>query len=58
MTVKELKEKLENIPEDAAVRFMSDKDDSLLQSYYEAGFIYYLELMREGGERAVYIMAN
>lgn len=55
MTVKELKEKLEKLPDNAAVRLMTDSEDNPLQDYDDAAYVYYLELMREGGVQAVYI---
>lgn len=55
MTIKELKKKLENLPEEAEVRLMTDSENNPLQNYYDAEFVYYLELIRESGARAVYI---
>ena len=55
MTVKELKEKLEKLPEEAVVRLMTDSEENPLQGYDDAAYVYYLELVREGGTRAVYI---
>lgn len=55
MTVKELKEKLEKLPDSAVVRFMTDNEDNPLQDYYDAERVYYLELVQEDGARAVYI---
>lgn len=55
MTIKELKEKLEKLPDNAAVRLMTDSEDNPLQDYDDAAYVYYLELMREGGVQAVYI---
>ena len=55
MTVKELKEKLGKLPDNAAVRLMTESEDNPLQDYYDAAYAYYLELMREGGVQAVYI---
>lgn len=56
MTVKELKEKLEKLPDSAIMRFMTDSEDSPLQDYYDAKYVYYLELVQEDGVQAVYIM--
>lgn len=55
MTVKELKEKLEKLPDSAVVRLMTDSEDNPLQDYYDAKIIYYLELVQEDGAKAVYI---
>lgn len=55
MTVKELKEKLGKLPDDAVVRFMTDREDNPLQAYYDARFIYYLEFLQNDGMKAVYI---
>lgn len=55
MTVKELKEKLEKLPDSAVVRFVSDSKDNLTRNFYEAELIFYLELMQEDGLQAVYI---
>lgn len=55
MTVKELKEKLEKLPDSAVVRLMNDSEDNPMQDYDDASYVYYLELVREGGVRAVYI---
>ena len=55
MTVKELREKLEKLPDRAVVRLMTDSEDNPLQDYYDTGCIYYLELVQEEGTRAVYI---
>lgn len=55
MTVKELKEKLEKLPDSAAVRFMTDCKDNPPQDYYDARLVYYIELVQEDGAEAVYI---
>lgn len=55
MTVKDLKEKLEKLPESAVVRFVTDSDDNPLKNFYYAEFIYYLEFVRGNGLQAVYI---
>lgn len=55
MTVKELKEKLEKLPDSAVVRFMTDNEDNPLQDYYDARRVYYLELVQKDGAQAVYI---
>lgn len=55
MTVKELKEKLGKLPDDAVVRFRTDSEDNPLQDYYDAKRVYYLELVQEDGAKAVYI---
>ena len=55
MTVKELKEKLEKLPDSAVVRFMTDNEDNLTQDYYDAKFVYYLELVQKDGAQAAYI---
>lgn len=55
MTVKELKEKLGNVPDSAEVRLMTDSEDNPLQDYYDAKRVYYLKRMIENGLEAVYI---
>ena len=55
MTVKELKEKLEKLPDSAVVRFMTDSEDNLTRDYYDAKFVYYLELVQKDGAQAAYI---
>lgn len=55
MKVKELKEKLGKLPDDAVVRFMTDSENNPLQDYYDARLVYYLELVQETGAQAVYI---
>ena len=58
MTVKELKEKLEKLPDSAVVRLMEDSEYNPLQDCYDAydaKCIYYLELVQKDGEQAVYI---
>lgn len=56
MTVKELKEKLEKLPDSAAVRLMIDSEDNPIKYYYDARLVYYMELVQEdGAEAAVYI---
>ena len=55
MTAKELKEKLEKLPDSAVVRLMTDSEDNPLQDYYDAKCIYYLELVQKDGAQAVYI---
>lgn len=35
MNVKELRQKLEKIPDDAAVRFVSGAEDNLTNDYYD-----------------------
>ena len=55
MTVKELKEKLGKLPDGAVVRFMIDSEGSPLQDYYDARLVYYMELVKEDGTKAVYI---
>ena len=55
MTVKELKDKLENLPDSAVVRFMTGREDNPLQDYYDAERVYYLKLVQEDGAEAVYI---
>lgn len=55
MTVKELKEGLEKLPDGALVRLMTDSEDNPLQDYYDARRIYYLELVQKDGAQAVYI---
>ena len=55
MTVKELKEKLGKLPDSAVVRFMTDREDSPLQDYYDAKLVFYLELVQKDGAEAVYI---
>ena len=55
MTVKELKEKLEKLPDSAVVRVMADSEDNPLQDYYGAERVYYLELVQKDGAQAVYI---
>lgn len=55
MTVKDLKEKLEKLPDNADVRFVTDSKDNLTQDFYDAEFVFYLELMQKDGVKAVYI---
>ena len=55
MTVKELKEKLEKLPDSAVVRRMTDNEDNLTRDYYDAKFVYYLELVQKDGAQAAYI---
>ncbi len=55
MTVKELKEKFEKLPDSAEVRLMTDSEDNPLQDYYDAKRVYYLKRMIENGLEAVYI---
>ena len=55
MTVKELKEKLEKLPDSAIIRLMTDSEDNPLQDYYDAKYLYYLEFVQKDGAKAVYI---
>lgn len=43
MTVKELKENLEKLPDNAAVRLMTDSEGNPLQDYDDAAYVYYME---------------
>ena len=55
MTVKELKEKLEKLPDSAVVRVMTDSEDNPLQDYYDAKRVYFLEFVQKDGAQAAYI---
>lgn len=55
MTVKDLKEKLEMLPEDAKVFFVTSRTNNLIEDFYIAGGLIYIEVMEEGGTKAVYI---
>ena len=55
MTVKELKEKIEKLPEDAKFLFVTDRTDIIIQNFYTAEGLIYIEVMEEGGTKAVYI---
>ena len=55
MTVKELKEKIEKLPEDAKILFVTDRTDNIIQNFYTAEGLIYIEVMEEGGIKAVYI---
>ena len=55
MTVKDLKEKLAMLPEDAKVFFVTSRTDNLTEDFYTAEGLIYLEVMEEGGIKAAYI---
>ena len=55
MTVKELKEKIEKLPEDAKILFVTDRTDNIIQNFYTVEGLIYIEVMEEGGTKAVYI---
>lgn len=55
MTVKELKEKLEKLPDSVAVRLVTNSGDNPLQDYYDVERVYYLEVVQKDGVQAVYI---
>lgn len=51
MTVKELKEKLEKLPDSAVVHFVTYSEYAPSQGYYDdAKLVYYLEIVQEDGE--------
>lgn len=55
MTVKDLKDRLKMLPEDAKVFFVTSRTNNLIEDFYTAGGLIYLEVMEEGGIKAVYI---
>ena len=55
MTVKDLKEKLETLPEDTKIFFVTSRTANLTEDFCAAGGLIYLEIMEEGGTKAVYI---
>jgi len=56
MNVKELRQKLEKIPDDAAVRFVSDAEDNLTNDYYDTETAVYVERLERDGMKAVYLL--
>ena len=56
MNVKELRQKLEKIPDDAAVRFVSDAEDNLTNDYYDTETAVYVEWLERDGMKAVYLL--
>lgn len=54
MNVKELRQKLEKIPDDAAVRFVSVAEDNLTNDYYDTETAIYVERLERDGMKAVY----
>lgn len=56
MNVKELRQKLEKIPDDAAVRFVSDAEDNLTNDYYDTETAIYVERLERDGMKAVYLL--
>lgn len=56
MTVKDLKKKIESLPENAEVRFVSDHSDGLLEGYFCARKAVCLEELEEDGDIALYLL--
>lgn len=56
MNVKELRQKLEKIPDDAAVRFASGAEDNLTNDYYDTETAVYVERLERDGMKAVYLL--
>lgn len=56
MNVKELRQKLEKIPDDAAVRFESGAEDNLTNDYYDTETAVYVERLERDGMKAVYLL--
>ena len=56
MKVKDLKDKLDTLPENAEVRFMSDYNDGLLEGYFCARKAVWFEELEEDGEIALYLL--
>lgn len=56
MNVKELRQKLEKIPDDAEVRFVSDAEDNLTNDYYDTETAVYVEQLERDGMKAVYLL--
>lgn len=56
MTIKELKQKLEKIPDDASVRFVSVATDNLTQDYFDTETAVYVENLEKDGAKAVYLL--
>ena len=56
MNVKELRQKLEIIPDDAAVRFVSAAEDNLTNDYYDTETAVYVERLERDGMKAVYLL--
>lgn len=56
MTVKDLKKKIESLPENAEVRFVSDYSDGLLEGYFCAMKAVCLEELEEDGDIALYLL--
>lgn len=56
MNVKELRQKLEKIPDDAAVRFVSCAEDNLTNDYYDTETAVYVERLERDGMKAVYLL--
>ena len=58
MTLKELKAKIEQLPDDAVVRFTTGADDNIINDYYDATMVMYFEILEKDGVKAVYITQN
>ena len=56
MNVKELRQKLEKIPDDVAVRFVSGAEDNLTNDYYDTETAIYVERLERDGMKAVYLL--
>lgn len=56
MTIKELKQKLEKLPDDASVRFVSVATDNLTQDYFDTATAVYVENLEKDGVKAVYLL--
>lgn len=55
MTVKDLKEKLAMLPEDAKVLVDTRGTNNLKKDFYIAGELIYTEIIEKGGIKAVFI---
>lgn len=53
MNVKELRQKLEKIPDDAAVRFVSGAEDNLTNDYYDTETAIYVERLERDGDYCI-----